>query len=168
LGAAILVDLETIISRLDVLESQDAIRRLKAAYMQGCDDRRGRAIADLFWDDGIWEGIGGSSGRVQGHEAIAAMFEAAPSRLTFTMHYLTNESILVDGDKATGRWKLFEPCTYRDRAALWMGGHYVDIFERRNGEWRISHLILDVEFRSPYDKGWHAERFADLAAYDAQ
>jgi len=162
------VDLETIVARLDRLESQDAIRRLKAAYMQACDDRLGSAIADLFWDDALWEGVGGSSARAQGRDAIAAMFAAAPSRLTFTTHYLTNESISIDGNRATGRWKLLEPCTYRDRAALWMGGQYIDVFERREGAWRISHLKLDVEFRTPYEKGWHEQRLADLALFDAR
>ena len=57
------MNLESLVARLDVLESQNAIRGLKAAYMQACDDRRGGAIADLFWDDGIWEGVGGASGR---------------------------------------------------------------------------------------------------------
>ncbi|HEX4507946.1 MAG TPA: nuclear transport factor 2 family protein [Alphaproteobacteria bacterium] len=161
------MNLETLVARLDVLESQDAIRALKAAYMQGCDDRKGRAIADLFWDDGVWEGIGGASGLYRGHEEIAAMFEAAPTRLTFTTHYLTNETITVKGDTATGQWKLLEPMVYRDTVALWMGGRYVDEFTRRDGEWRFSHLKLDVTFRTPFHKGWHEERFANLAAYDA-
>jgi uncharacterized protein (TIGR02246 family) len=158
------VDLETLSRRLDVLESQDAIRRLKARYMQACDDRLGRGIADLFWPDGIWEATGpNTAGQVLGHDAIAAMFEASPRRLTFTTHYLTNEAIEVSGDRATGRWKLFEPCTFQDRLALWMGGHYVDVFERRDGEWKFAHLKLHIEFRTPFEAGWVKERFADLS-----
>lgn len=157
------MDTHALLLRLDRLESQDAIRRLKARYMQACDDRLGRAVADLFWPDGIWEAHGGSAaGAVVGREAIADMFEAAPRRLTFTTHYLTNEAIEVDGDRAEGRWKLFEPCTFKDRMALWMGGDYADTFERRGGEWRFRHLRLTIAFRTPYGAGWAKQRFADL------
>ncbi len=160
-------DLHAVLQRLDRLESQDAVRQRQAEYMQACDDQRGAAIAGLFWPDGIWEGLGGAAGgRVQGHDAIAAMFEASPRRLSFTTHYLTNESISVDGDRATGHWKLLEPCTFQDRQALWMGGRYENDFERRDGVWRIRHLRLWVEFRTPYEKGWHAERFATLVPTD--
>ncbi|MDD3447006.1 MAG: nuclear transport factor 2 family protein [Zavarzinia sp.] len=154
-------------ARLDRLESRDAVRRLMAAYMQGCDDRLGAGIADLFWPDGIWEGLGGAAGgRLVGREAIAKSFAAAPARLTFTTHYLTNESIMVDGDRATGCWKLFEPCTFQERMALWMGGRYRNDFERRDGEWRLSHLRLWVEFRTPFEEGWLKQPMVPLVSRD--
>ena len=154
---------KSVLQRLDALESQDAIRRLKAEYMQACDDKRGRAVADLFWPDGIWEGVGqDSNNKATGHAAIADMFEASPRRLTFTTHYLMNESIQVNGDQGRGFWKILEPCTFRDQMALWMGGRYDNLFERRNGVWRFKHLKLYVEFRTPYEAGWLKERFATL------
>lgn len=159
------VELDDVLARLDRLESQDAVRRLMAAYMQGCDDRLGRGIGDLFWPDGIWEGLGAAAGgMLKGREAIATSFAAAPKRLTFTTHYLTNESITVDGDNATGCWKLFEPCTFEDKQALWMGGRYENDFERRDGVWRLRHMRLWVEFRTPFETGWLEERFAVMVS----
>ena len=90
------------------------------------------------------------------------MFAQSPSRLTFTVHYLTNESIEVTGERAAGSWKLFEPCTVRDRVAVWQGGRYEDEFERRGGEWRFTRMTLFLEYRTPYDEGWLQTRFADL------
>lgn len=149
--------------RVAVLEAQDQVRRLKARYMQWCDERRGAQIADLFWHDGIWEGRGGAiGGQVLGAEAIGAMFAQSPARLTFTVHYVTNESIEVAGDRATGTWKLFEPCTVRDQVAVWQGGRYEDEFQCRDGEWRFSRMTLFLEYRTPYDEGWLRTRFADL------
>lgn len=160
-------DLSALERRLDRLESQDAVRRLMAAYMQGCDDRIGAGIADLFWPEGIWEGLGGAAGgRLVGRDAIAASFAAAPRRLTFTTHYLTNESIEVDGDRATGCWKLFEPCTFQDRQALWMGGRYRNDFERRGGIWRLGHMRLWIEFRTPFDEGWLRQPMVTLVPQD--
>ena len=156
-------DLAALAARLAALEAQDAVRRLKARYMQWCDERRGAEIADMFWPDGVWEGRGGSAtGEVRGADAIAAMFAQAPQRLTFTVHYLTNENITVDGDRAVGEWKLLEPCTVRDQVAVWQGGRYVDTFERRGDEWRLLRLTLYLEYRTPYDEGWLRNPMADL------
>ncbi|CUU54656.1 SnoaL-like domain-containing protein [Parafrankia irregularis] len=145
------------LTRLDRLESQDAIRKVKADYMQWCDDKRGRDLADLWWPDGIWEGVGPlAEGRWVGHEAIAAMFEASPKRLSFTVHYLTNESITVDGDHAVGRWKILEPATFGPDVAFWQGGRYENDFERRGGVWKMTHLRLWLDFRSTYETSWAA------------
>src|SRR5215475_6532604 len=147
-------------ARLDALESESAIRRLKATYMQWCDEKRGHEIASLFWPDGAWEAIGGAT--ADGHAAIGEMFEASPARLTFTVHYLTNEAIDVLGDIASGRWKLLEPCTFRGEVALWQGGWYHDDFERRDGVWKFTRLRLKLDYRTPFEQGWVRTRFADL------
>lgn len=157
--------LNQILDRLDRLESESAIRRLKAEYMRACDEPRGAAVADLFWPDGVWESVGGTSdsfGRLEGQGDIGDAFAANPSRYTFTTHYLTNESIEVDGDSAIGRWYLFEPLTHRGEQAYWMGGWYEDRFERRDGLWRFAHLRLSVTFRTPFDVGWAAQQRVDL------
>lgn len=148
--------------RLDHHEARDEIRRIKARYMQWCDDRRGRQIAELFWDDGVWEGVGLDAGTVAGSEAIGEMFQKSLERLSFTVHYLTNESITIDGDKAIGRWKLLEPCTVRKTTGVWQGGRYVNDFERRDGEWRIAHLRLFLDFRTPYHQDWARDQMARL------
>src|SRR5262245_38908909 len=105
-------DLARLAARVAVLEAQDSIRRLKAQYMQCCDELRGEQTGSLCWPGGGWEGrCGSAAGETRGAEAIGAMFAQRPPRLTFTVHYLTNESIQVDGNTATGEWKLLEPCT---------------------------------------------------------
>ena len=37
-----------------------------------------------------------------------------------------------------------------------LGGRYRDLFERRNGEWRVLHrlTIYDWSFATPYESGW--------------
>src|SRR5947209_14127910 len=90
------------LQRLDVLESEAAIRRLMAAYLDARDFGMGSGahIASLFTDDGIWEGVGRLAevlGSHQGREAIERRFSAS---LPFSVHFLTNESITIDGDTA--------------------------------------------------------------------
>lgn len=155
-------ELMSLKTRLDVLESENDIRRLKAAYAQGCDDNIGRAIADLFWEDGVWEVYGHFNDKAAGNKAIADMFEAGADMLPFTVHYIMNEAIKVNGDCGTGNWKLLEPCTNKAGDALWIAGRYVDDFERRDGEWRFKHSRLTIDFLTPYENGWSKSRFVDL------
>ncbi|WP_141564329.1 nuclear transport factor 2 family protein [Mycolicibacterium palauense] len=162
-----------VLERLERLEAQDTIRRLKAAYMQGLDDRLRGAVADLFWEDAIWESLPdrplegdepvSAGSRIVGREAIAESFVAAASAMSFTSHFLTNEEIAVDGDAATGRWKLLQTCNAGRDRAFWQAGIYIDDFVRREGQWKFSHLRLALDFRTPFDVGWLDVRMWDPA-----
>jgi hypothetical protein len=160
--------------RVARLEAQDAVRKVKAAYMQGLDDRLRGAVADLFWEDAIWEGLPdrapeggaplGTGSRTVGREAIASSFVSAAAAMSFTAHFLTNESIEVDGDHAVGTWKLLQACTAGRDRAFWQAGVYTDDFECRDGVWKFSHLRLAMDFRTPFDEGWVVNRMWQLPA----
>ena len=161
-----------IAAALDAIESRDAVRKIKAAYMQGLDDRLRGAVAEIFWEDAIWESLpdrmpegaqpAGAGGQTVGRDAIAQSFVDAAAAMSFTAHFLTNEDITVDGDRAAGRWKLLQACTSTDGQAFWQAGVYTDDFERRDGVWKISHLRLAMDFRTPFDRGWAVERMWEL------
>ncbi|MET0699389.1 MAG: nuclear transport factor 2 family protein [Mycobacterium sp.] len=161
-----------LMARLENIEARDTIRKLKAAYMQGLDDRRRGEVATLFWPDAIWEalpdrvpeGAASATGGSQtvGADAIADSFVAAASAMSFTAHFLTNEDITVDGDTALGRWKLLQACTATDGPAFWQAGVYTDTFTRRDGVWKFSHLRLAMDFRTPFSEGWSAVRMWEL------
>jgi hypothetical protein len=170
-GLAQALSLEDRVTRL---EAQDAVRKVKAAYMQGLDDRLRGAVADLFWEDAIWESLpdrtpeGGTPANAGsenvGRETIAASFVTAAAAMSFTAHFLTNESIEVDGDRAVGTWKLLQACTAGHDRAFWQAGVYTDDFECRNGVWKFSHLRLAMDFRTPFDEGWVRNRMWQLPA----
>jgi hypothetical protein len=164
-------DLDT---RLDVIESRNTVRQLKAAYMQGLDDRLRGAVADLFWDDAIWEGLpnrtpegatpSGPGSQIIGRAAIAQSFVDAAAAMSFTSHFLMNEDITVTGDRAVGHWKLLQACTSGRDRAFWQAGVYTDDFERRDGVWKFAHLRLAMDFRTPFDEGWVVNRMWELPA----
>jgi ketosteroid isomerase-like protein len=161
-----------LMARLEQIEARDTIRKLKAAYMQGLDDRRRGEVASLFWPDAIWESLpdrapeGAGSvtegSQIVGADAIAESFEAAADAMSFTAHFLTNEDITVDGDTALGRWKLLQACTATDGTAFWQAGVYTDTFSLRDGVWKFSHLRLAMDFRTPFDVGWSSVRMWEL------
>ena len=71
---------EELIQRLDVLESEEAIRRLMAEYLEARDFSTGSSshIAHLFSADGIWEGVGRLAQVLGSHQGRDAIERRAP------------------------------------------------------------------------------------------
>jgi hypothetical protein len=96
-----------------------------------------------------------------GRAAIREFFERAPERLPFAIHMVLNPIIEVDGNRATGVWYLFQPCTYADgNRAVWGSACYDEECVRVDGEWKFQNLTLTSHFWTPFDKGWVEARFA--------
>jgi hypothetical protein len=152
-----------LIRRLDAIESEGAIRRLMAAYLHARDvQQSGRQVAALFTPDGIWEALGSLAevlGRHQGCEAVEQRTDVSVRQLTFSAHFLTNESITVDGDTAVGSWAFLQTGINKGRA-VWIAGRYRNDFLRSNGAWRIHHLRVESYFATPYEDGWAKTPFA--------
>lgn len=148
------VDLEDLARRVQVLEDIEAIKLLKAQYADACD--RGydaNVLASLFAEDAIWDG--GSFGRYEGREAIRAFFQGVSSDITFAMHYMMNPIIAVDGDTATGKWHLFQTCTFAEgNQAIFGAARYDEEYRRIDGAWHFWRLALISSFWTPYEEGW--------------
>jgi hypothetical protein len=151
--------------RLDAAESVLAIQDLKARYASVVDarfakgtvvgqdalDALARRAADLFCEDGEWDG-GPGLGVARGRAEIAARL-AAPT-LVFSRHFFVTPRITVDGDRARGRWELLSPCTRPDGTSLWMAGAEDDVYRRVDGEWLHESMTLTTYFVSPAGEGW--------------
>ena len=151
--------------RLDGAESILAIQELKARYAalvdarfaKGAmvergvlDDLAGRA-AGLFCEDGMWDG-GPALGVARGRAEIAARL-ATPT-IVFARHFFVTPRIVVQGDRATGRWELLSPCTRPDGTSLWMAGTEDDVYRRVDGDWLHESMTLTTHFVSPAGEGW--------------
>jgi uncharacterized protein (TIGR02246 family) len=138
--------------RLATLEAESAIRRLMAAYVDAVDRRAdGSAIARLFTADGVFEGLGELAvplGRNEGRDAIARRFDANREHLTLSVHFFTNESVRVDGDRATGTWTYLQPAVH-DGQALWIAGRWQVDFARADGAWRSARNACAAIFVAP-------------------
>ena len=157
--------LDRLEDRLDAAESVLAIQDLKARYAalvdarftRGAtvardvlDDLAGRA-ADLFCEDGVWNG-GPGLGTARGRVEIAARL-ATPT-IVFSRHFFVTPRIVVDGDRATGRWELLSPCTRPDGTSLWVAGSEDDVYRRVDGVWLHESMSLTTHFVSPAGEGW--------------
>ena len=151
--------------RVDATESVLALHQLKARYAELVDSRflRGGlvdaerlgevagAAAELFTEDGIWDG-GPGLGVARGREEIAARL--AEPTLVFSRHLFVKPRIDVDGDRASARWDLLCPCTRPDGQSMWMCGYEDDTYIRVEGVWLHATMSLSTAFISPAGEGW--------------
>jgi hypothetical protein len=146
---------EDLSQRLDVLESEAAIRRLMAQYLDARDFgmESGAHIARLFSADGIWEGIGRLAEVLLSHQGRDAIERRFSAPLPFSVHFLTNESITIDGDTAVGTWRYLQSTVSKGQA-VWIAGRYHNDFVRVEGQWKFQHVRIDAIFVTPYEDGW--------------
>ncbi len=151
--------LEANVQRLVDIED---IKILKRRYARFCDDNYNpEGIASCFTEDGVWDG--GALGFAEGRAGIIEFFKAAPSLVSYAIHYTTNPVIEVDGDKAEGTWYLWQPMVMVEGdQAMWLAAHYHEQYKRVDGKWHIKRLTLDIKSFSPYEAGFGKVRFAEL------
>lgn len=142
---------EALLQRLQTLEGESAVRRLMARYMDLCDVPRAvveaSELARLFTVDAIWEGVGSSAaqtfGQHRGREAVAAFvggYLPPSDHFRLNLHYLTSESILVDGSAAQGQWIMQQISTYADGRNELFGTRLNIDFRCVDGTWLIAHF----------------------------
>ncbi len=149
------MDLAALEARISRMEDIEAIKQLKARYCEICDDDHNPdEIVTLFTEDAIWEGKG--IGKAEGHAAIRALFKSFQQAMSFTQHMVMNSIIDVQGDRATGRWYIILPSTFREgNHARWQGGRYKEDYVRVNGAWKIKHLrVVEPTMSADYETGW--------------
>ena len=141
--------------RVQVLEDIEAIRKLKALYCAACDDDHNPAkLGELFTEDAVWEAS--SVGRAEGRTAIQTLLGGIGQSGTIrnSAHNAINPVIEVDGDRATGHWRLIMLYTgiYPDGELHFSRiiGWYEEEYARINGRWQFTHLYCEVEEAAPY------------------
>lgn len=137
---------------LRCLQAIEAIRRLKAAYCDACDDdHNGAAVAALFSERGSWCQVGNAAH--VGREAIArhifSIREAGG--IARSAHLVTNPQISIDGEKAEGHWRFVMQFTATaDGRCHRILGRYRDHYVFEEGRWLFASLLAEVEQRSVY------------------
>ena len=151
-------------ARIRRLEDIEALKQLKSRYAGYCDDDyNADQLGPLFTQDAIWDG--GVLGRCEGRDAIHAFFADASKTLPFAIHLVTNPVLEIDGDRATGQWLLWQPCTHATGdQALWIAGRYHDEYRREEGEWRFAKVTVRLTMLSPYEAGWSRARMIEVPA----
>lgn len=161
--------IDSLVRRIEVLESEAEIRRIQARYMLLCDTpcpepgvrddaHRIDLIMDLYAEDAVWEGVGeyydNQFGRAEGHAAIRAHFnrfwgEKQDPALLLNCHYLTSEQIHVNGTQADGQWIHMQPWLFSDGTSLVRSSRLNNTFRRVDGTWKITRTRTENVFIAP-------------------
>ena len=142
--------------RLRRLEDVEAIRRLDAVYCRLLDDGAWSPLVDLFTPDGVFDGLS----LVRGRADLAAFFAGLPDGgLTAFWHHVSNLEIDVDGDRASVRSLLWQPCVV-DGVPHVAAGRYADTLVRTASGWRYQVKQVRFSYWAPLAQGWDQHRFA--------
>lgn len=163
-----MTNVENLITRIEVLEAEAAIRKIQARYMMLCDTpcpvypavsdaERIELVLELYTEDAVWEGVGeyydNQFGRAVGKDELRAHFNRFWSadqdpKLILNAHYLTSEQIFVDGDTAEGTWIHMQPWLYADGTALLRSSRLFNAFRKEDDSWLITRTRTENVFIS--------------------
>jgi len=144
-------------SRINELEAIRSISNLESDYGFASDTGNVSMLLDLFTDDGVI--VLPTGEKIVGKEAIRKFREDAPKRVAFSVHYLLNPHIVVDGDRAQARYYWLAALEWvNPKKAVWSSGYYQDEFVRTEKGWKFRQKKMNSFFRTSYNKGWVEER----------
>lgn len=186
---SVTIDAQTL-TDLRLLLDRQAISDCVVRYARGFDRGDHALMASAFHDDAhIWTGYRG--GRRSQNQGINSYLEADLRRREVAQHYITTQSIDIDGDVAHMETYYLIVVKMREGAVPTfltteqggedrgqspgeidlIGGRYVDRLERRNGEWKIAlrWSVPDWALTAPAPRHIeHVERGARLSRRDKQ
>lgn len=162
-----MIDLLSLLQRLEAFEHQQAIRCCINRYMTLCDQLNAATpldeLSELFTRDARWEGKGaryaGSFGGYQGREEIRAMFATymkTPAHFALNVHFLTSEVITVEHESGVGHWVMLQTSTFADGASHLNAARLKVDFIFEEGAWRMAHFQTENLFSRPVSL-WNSE-----------
>jgi len=118
-------------SRIKMIEDRAQLTELVGRYSQCVSQGLGQELVNMFTADGNF--IAGKA-RATGHNELEAIFlHMSPGNL---VPLVTNLTLQVDGDRATGSSTLFSVIPGDEIKTY--AGYYEDEFVRTDGSWKFS------------------------------
>jgi ketosteroid isomerase-like protein len=136
--------------RLDLIESRFAIEDLIAKYAKGFDRKDPELLYSIWHDDAVLD-FGEAFGVHEGMDAIHAAAEGFWGMITWMHHWQATPLIEIDGDRATAYVGLDCLVRHSEQGPVRVGGYYEDVFERRDGVWKFSRRMCDIQIWAPDD-----------------
>jgi hypothetical protein len=130
-------ELDALKARLGLLESKDAIRDCLHRYCRGIDRADRESLRSVYWPDGIDDHVLFNGNAYEFIDWCVPLL----AQLEQSQHLLGNIHIEIAGDEAHVE-SYYHAYERRRRPnglpyEMYVGGRYMDRFQRRGGEWRI-------------------------------
>ncbi len=128
----------TLEERLEKLEAESDIRRLKASYLNACDAKDINGIRQCFTPDAEIDFPPLGSFNVDG---LIEIFTQMAATTTITdIHQGHNAEISIANDTAEARWNLgFATYNPEDQSFRLLSGFYHDRYRKTGQGWKISY-----------------------------
>lgn len=129
----------------DRIEIQDLLTR----YTVAIDTKDWSLLDSCFLPDAVvdYTATGGIQGR---YPEVRAWLEKALAPFPVTVHYISNSTVELDGDRASSRTYVINPMGFPNPdGSLHMftvGGYYVDELARTADGWRIAKRVEESAF----------------------
>jgi hypothetical protein len=133
-------NLAALAQRLLRLENIEAIRRLKARYLNACDQKDRDQVRACFSDGEMAIDTAHLGLFATADDFVAMYADAALHEHVLDKHQAGNAEIeILDDNRARGLWCLdYRNINTRDRTMTLMSVIYHDTYEKIGGEWKIS------------------------------
>lgn len=132
----------------DWLLADAGTRRLYGLYADALWRRDTQAFAGCFAKDAVWK-IAGQ--RLEGHAAIAAMFEKAMTKAHKVAMFTGLPVICVEGGEITARTQITEYSKLDDGTAIRTLGIYYDRLVAVEGRWLFQWHHFNLYYYGPPD-----------------
>jgi hypothetical protein len=126
-------------------DSHLQILDLLSAYCHAVDGRDYELLASILSADSVLE-IGRA--RFEGRDAVVETIRSAGATTEPGKHVSINARVRFDGEAATVRSDFL---SFRADRMLNQAGHYLDRFERNEGEWQLAsrRIVIELKERRP-------------------
>ena len=145
-------------TRVALLQDQDAIENLQAAYGYYFDKALWGEVADLFTADGRFEygqrGIYVGNAHIRRALLLFGAEGPQPGTLNNHMQLQPVIDVAPDGKTAKARWRGMVQLARPNAAGQWGEGVYENAYRKENGVWKIASLHFYVTGFTDYDVGW--------------
>lgn len=130
---------------LQALLDKQALYELAVRYARGIDRRDRDLLLSVYHDDAIDDHGTMFTGSAL---AFADWQPDVMQPFEITNHYIMNTAYRLDGDHAEGELHFiaYHRTKGPDAQEIWVGGRYMDRYERRGDDWKIAHRTLVWDF----------------------
>lgn len=140
------MDIET---RLELLETRNALLDLISGYAQGFDHHDPALLREVFHEDALLDLD--IFGRFQGIDAILGAADMFWTGAPHMHHWMANPLMEIDLESATATAVTSLDClsTFIESGTSHIGGRYRDTFRRVDGRWWMTERLFDLQFQTP-------------------
>lgn len=133
---------------LEQLADREAIRDCLYRYCRGIDRCDADLLRSTFWPDALDNHAVPNKPPLNAYYWIGKVVPLLDA-MERTMHHIANVIIRIDGEQANVEsyfWAVHQETRDGELQDVHAAGRYLDKFERRDGEWRVAHRQVLIDW----------------------